>query len=119
MGLVNPVYWLHLASPSRSKFLFFSSGSSSWTAPASLASSTLFRIARARLAVDRVFELEPGRLVDLLQVVSFFADLLNSPLRQAEVVDTRTEHSEHPEASSLFLSGDCAQGPAGAGRPRP
>src|SRR6185437_13957018 len=68
------------------------------------------------LAADRVFEFQPGSLVDPLQLVPFFADLLNSLLRQAEVVDTRTEHSEHPEASSLYLSGDCAQGPAVIGR---
>src|ERR1700686_2952580 len=49
MGLVNPAYWLHLAFPSRSKVFFFSSGRSSWTAPASVVSSTLFRIASAAL----------------------------------------------------------------------
>src|SRR5580704_12294978 len=100
MGLVNPVYWLHLASPSRSKSRFF------YALPDRV----------SRLAADRVFELEPGRLVDLLQVVPFFADLLNSPLRQEGVVDALTEHSEHPEASSWFLSGDCAQVPAVVGR---
>src|SRR5579871_4398025 len=41
-----------------------------------------------RLAADRVFELQPGRLVDFPQLVSFFADLLNSLLRQAGVEDT-------------------------------
>src|SRR5207253_9505813 len=38
------------------------------------------------------------------------------PLGQAKVVDMRTEHSEHPEAASLFLSNDCAQGQAVVGR---
>src|SRR5580693_4921956 len=59
-----------------------------------------------RLATDRVFELQPGRLVDPLQLVPFFADLLNSLLRQAGIADTRTEHSEHSEARVLFLSAD-------------
>src|SRR5580700_4718658 len=69
-----------------------------------------------RFAADRVFELQPGRLVDPLQLVPFFADLLNSLLRQAEVADTRTDRSEHPEAPSLFFSGDCGQGLAVVGR---
>src|SRR6202051_4620852 len=54
-----------------------------------------------RFAADRVFELQPGSLVDPLQLVPFFADLLNALLRQAGVADTRNEHSDHPAASSL------------------
>src|SRR5579863_9261350 len=104
MGLVNPVYWLHFASPSRSKM--------------SLLLERQFELDRARLcrffnalsdsfgrfAADRVFEFQPGRLVDLLQLVPFFADLLNPLLRQAGVAQIRTEHSEQPEARSLFFS---------------
>src|SRR5579864_9311588 len=59
-----------------------------------------------RFAADRVFEFQPSRLVDPLQLVPFFADLLNSLLRQAGVADTRTEQSDHPEARSLFFPAD-------------
>src|ERR1700692_781646 len=67
-------------------------------------------------AADRVFEFQPGRLVDPLQLVPFFADLLNSLLRQAGVADTRTEQSDHPEARSLFFPADRDQGQAVIGR---
>src|SRR6202161_1247631 len=69
-----------------------------------------------RFAADRVFEFQPGRLVDPLQLVPFFADLLNSLLRQAGVADTRTEQSDHPEARSLFFPADPDQGQAVIGR---
>src|SRR6202050_2410768 len=69
-----------------------------------------------RFAVDRVFEFQPGRLVDPLQLVPFFADLSNPLLRQAGVAHMRTEHSEHPEARSLFFSADRAQRQAVVGR---
>jgi len=116
MGLVNPVYWLHFASPSRSKM--------------SLLLERQFELDRTRLrrffnalsdrfgrfAADRVFEFQPGRLVDPLQLVPFFADLLNALLRQAGVADTRTEQSDHPEARSLFFPADRDQGQAVIGR---
>src|SRR5260370_6336152 len=69
-----------------------------------------------RFAANRVFEFQPGRLVDPLQLVPFFADLLNALLRQAGVADTRTEQSDHPEARSLFFPADRDQGQAVIGR---
>src|SRR5579863_9349291 len=69
-----------------------------------------------RFAADRVFEFQPGRLVDPLQLVPFFADLLNSLLRQAGVEDTSIQQSEHPEARRLFFLAHRAQGQAVVGR---
>src|SRR5580700_6822190 len=69
-----------------------------------------------RFATDRVFEFQPGRLINPLQLVSLFANLLNSSPRQTEVADTRTEQSDHPEARSLFFPADRDQGQAVIGR---
>ena len=67
-------------------------------------------------AADRVFEFQPGSLVNPLQLVPFFADLLNSLLRQAGVEDTSIQQSEHPEARRLFFPADRDQGQAVIGR---
>src|SRR5579863_1300505 len=116
MGLVNPVYWLHFASPSRSKMSLL------LERQLELDRVGLPRFFNAlsdrfgRFAADRVFELQPGRLVDPLQLVPFFADLLNALLRQAGVADMRTEQSDHPETRSLFFPADRDQGQAVIGR---
>src|SRR5579863_2992109 len=116
MGLVNPVYWLHFASPSRSKM--------------SLLLERQFELDRTRLrrffnalsdrfgrfAADRVFQFQPGSLVSPLQLVPFFADLSNSLLRQAAGSDTSIQQSEHPGARHLFFSADRGQGKAVVGR---
>src|SRR6202171_903340 len=116
MGLVYPVYWLHLSSPSKIEISLL------LERQIELDRARLRRFFNAlsdrfgRLAADRVFEFQPGRLVDPLQLVPFFADLLNPLLRQAGVADTRTEQSDHPEARSLFFPAYRDQGQAVIGR---